>query len=141
MESLEHEVVLFLEDMFDGDQHLPDVKEMSLQIEKLDSQLIIFSKQKLLMKLRRQQKELELFRECERKAKLLVAHMEVLCHQDHIGKLNVKNHEELSDCGADISNQHPLEQHRDHEIVTNYHVTQILHLRQELLDVLNSIAK
>ena len=139
VESLEHEVVLFLEDMFDGDQHHPNAKEMSHQIQKLDSQLIIFSKQKLLMKLRKQQEELELFRECERKAKLLVAHMEVLCHQDHIGKLNAKNHEELSDCGVDIVNPHPPRHQRDHEIITNYHVTQILHLRQELLDALDTL--
>ena len=141
VESLDREVILFLEDMFAVDHRLPDMKEMTRKIEALDSQLIIFSKQKLLMKLRRQQEELELFRACERKAKLLVAHMEVLCHQDHAGKLSVKNQEELSDCGADISNQRPLEHHHDHEIVTNYHVGQILHLRQELLDALNSLNK
>lgn len=139
VESLEHEVILFLEDMFDGDEHIPDAKEMSLQIKKLDSQLIIFSKQKLLMKLRKQQEELQLFMECERKAMLLVAHMEVLCHQDHIGGLNTRNHEELSDCGVDIINQNSNNHHRDHEIVTNYHVAQILHLRQELLDALNTL--
>ena len=136
VESLDREVIRFLEDMFDGDEVLPDVNEMTHTIDVMAQQMKIFSNQKLILRLHRQQQELEAFRLCEGKARMLLAQMEVLCHMDCPGQLSEENRRKLTACGALIHDERPLETVCEKDIVTNYHVSQILTLRRELLDAL-----
>lgn len=136
-ESLDKALIAFLEDMFDGDDKIPDADQISKQIEILAKQLKIFSNQKLIHRLRRQQEELESFRRCEGKAKMLVAQMEVFCRMGRPGALNEENRALLEISGADIQDTRKYNPESQTDIITNYHVYQILQLREELLDALN----
>lgn len=139
LQSLDRELIRFLENMFDGDDILPDADEMSRQIASMERQLKIFSNQKLILHMRRQQQELEVFRRCEGKAKVLVARLEVLSRMEQPGILNEENRQKLLECGAEIRDERPLELLQEIDVVMNYHVRQILILRQDLMDALNSI--
>ncbi len=135
-ESLDKVLIQFLEDLFDGDESLPQANEMRSTIDSMDRELQLFANQKLILRLRRQQQELETFRACENKARELVARMEVLSQMGRPGRLNQKNRRQLAACGADIRDQRPLDSVLERDVVTNYHVSQILKLRRELLEVL-----
>ena len=74
MESLDKDLIAFLEDMFDGDGHLPDADDMAAKIATMEKQLTIFSNQRLLFRLRRQRRELAQLRHCEKMAQALVTH-------------------------------------------------------------------
>ncbi len=134
--SLEKNVLQFLEAYFDGDEILPDVKQMQKGIQTLEKQLKLFSNQKLLLHLRRQHKDLEAFQACEEKAKALITHMEVLCSMAHPGHLSNENCQHLADCGAVILDTACWNPSAEADIVTNYHVAQILRLRSDLLAAL-----
>lgn len=136
VESLDRDVIDFLEEIFDGDTILPDPKVMIREIDELERQLKIFSKQRFLLNSKRQSRKLQQFRLCEASARQLVAHMEVLCHLEKPGILNDENHRLLVECGANIRDDRKLELFQESDIVANYHVTQVLHLRQALLDEL-----
>lgn len=136
VESLNITLISFLEDMFDGDEVLPDMHIMQKNIDTLESQLNIFSNQKLLLRMRQQHQELEKFRNCEQKARSLIAQMDVLCAMERPGRLNEENRRRLTACGAQIRDERPLDSVTERDVVTNYHVTQILTLRRELLDIL-----
>jgi len=140
-QSLDSEVIRFLEDMFDGDDVLPDAEAMTRKIDDMARQLKLFSNQKLLLRLGKQRRELESFRLCEGKARELVARMEVLSRMGRPGRLNEENRRRLSACGAQIRDQRPLDSILERDVVTNYHVRQILTLRRELLTALGSEAK
>ena len=135
-ECLETELIAFLEDMFDGDNHLPDTERMSQMIDNMTQQLKIFSKQWLLLHLKRNRQKLITFQVLEVKARQLVAHMEVLCRMEYPGRLNVQNRKRFKECGANIKDERILDIEQELDIITNYHVSQILTLRQELIDVL-----
>lgn len=135
-ESLDKELIRFLEDMFDGDDALPDAKEMTRRIDTMRSQLTLFSHQKLFLNLRRQKQQLESFQVCERKARELVARMEVLCSMGRPGRLTEESRRRLESCGAVIRDQRPLDSVLERDVVTNYHIVQILRLRRELLEAL-----
>lgn len=134
--NLEHGVVAFLEDLFDGDAHLPQAGEMVKQIDELDRQLMLFSNQKLVLSLRRQKQQLESFRKCEGMARELVARLEVLSRMDQPGQLDAENRQALTDLGAQICQQPDLQERTEKDIVMNYHIRQILSLRRELLAAL-----
>jgi uncharacterized membrane protein YgaE (UPF0421/DUF939 family) len=134
VESLDRDVIEFLEEIFDGDNILPDPKKMIRKIDELEHQLQIFSKQKFLLHSQLQSKKLQQFRLCEANARQLVAHMEVLCHLAHPGILNSENRQRLIACGANIRDARELQLFREQDIVSNYHVAQVLTLRQKLLD-------
>lgn len=134
--NLEHGVVTFLEDLFDGDQHLPDAKDMTKQIDELGRQLRIFSNQRLILRLRRQKEQLAVFQLCEIKARELVARIEVLSRMETPGRLNTENRQALQDLGAEIAPATEDAPQQEKDIVTNYHVHQILAIRQELLAAL-----
>jgi uncharacterized membrane protein YgaE (UPF0421/DUF939 family) len=134
VESLDRDVIEFLEEIFDGDNILPDPKKMIRKIDELEHQLQIFSKQKFLLHSQLQSKKLQQFRLCEANARQLVAHMEVLCHLAHPGILNNENRQRLIACGANIRDARELQLFREQDIVSNYHVAQVLTLRQKLLD-------
>ena len=136
-ESLDVTLLAFLEDMFDGDEFLPDVAEMTCQIDTMAHQLKTFSAQKLPTRLRRQKEELEKYRLCEQKARKLLAHMEVLCSVASVGQLTKENYDKLVACGADIRDTRVTETVTEIDIVTNYHLSRILCLRSELLEALN----
>jgi len=133
IESLDREILFFLEDMFDGDDRLPDTTQTAKKISGLEHQMKIFSDQKLILHLRRQKEELAVLKLCERKAKELVARMEILSHVEHPGRLNDNNRQLLSKLGADIRDPRLAEAGNELDMVTNYHVRQILMLRSDLL--------
>ena len=136
VESLDTELIRFLEEMFDGDTVLPEAETMAKKIDEIEKQLQIFANQKLLLHLRRQRRQLETFRLCEGKARQLVAHMEVLCRMDGPGRLSEENRRRLLACGAKVRDRRALDSVMEKDIVTNYHVGQILTLRRELLEAL-----
>lgn len=136
VESLDKAVIRFMEEMFDGDEHMPDSQAVSKQLDAMSRQLEIFSNQKLLMRLKRQKVQIEAFSTCQRKAKELLARMEVLSCVERIGRLNEENRRRLIACGANIQDQRSLDAVQERDVVTNYHVAQILKLRRELLAAL-----
>ena len=136
IKSIDTELLRFLEDMFDGDDCLPDANEMTGTIDAMARQLAIFRNQKLVLRLRRQQEELEQFQSCESKARELLARMEVLSHMGRPGRLNDENRLRLKNCGADIRDRRSYKNPQERDMVTNYHIRQILTLRQEILDIL-----
>ncbi len=135
---LEKEVIAFLEDMFDGDDCLPDAGAMTRTIDTMAGQLKIFSNQRLLLRLRQQKKQREAFALCEGKARELLARMEVLSRMERPGRLNEKNRRRLQAAGARIRDTRPLDSVLERDVVTNYHVRQILRLRRELLETLEN---
>ena len=136
VESLDREVIRFLEAMFDGGDQLPDPEEMTHIIDRMDQQLEIFSNQKLVLHLRRQRLDLKAYQRCEGKARELVAQMISLYHMGRPGRLNEESRRRLKASGAEIRDQRPLDSVMELDVVTNYHVGQILSLRRELLKAL-----
>lgn len=134
--SLDKELRSFLENTFDGDDILPDAEIVTRMISDMDRQLTIFAKQKLLWRLRRQQEELSRFRVFENKAHTLVAQMKVLSQMEKPGRLSNKNRELLEAIGANIKDTRAIDIETREDIVTNYHVSQILRLRSELMEIL-----
>ena len=136
VESLDKELIAFLEDMFDGDDILPDADLMSKKVDAMYRQMRVFSNQKLLLQLRRQQEKQETFHQCERKVRELLARMEVLSQMGRPGRLSEENRRALESCGAVIRDQRPLDSVMERDVVMNYHIRQVLRLRRELLDAL-----
>lgn len=135
--SLDRDVIEFLEEIFDGDNILPDPAVMIREIDELERQLQIFSRQKFLLHARSQHEKLRHFRVCQANARQLVAHMEVLCHLTHPGILSAENRQQLLDCGARIRDERTLVLLQERDIVANYHVTEVLRLRKVLLEELS----
>lgn len=136
VQSLDRELIRFLEDMFDGDDVLPDSEIMTRKIDEMAQQLTIFSNQKFLRDHRRKQKQLQTFQVCAIKARQLVAHMEVLCHMGHVGHLSRTTLARLKDCGANIKNDYIRDSIQETDLIINYHVSKLLTLREELLNAL-----
>lgn len=134
--SLDKELRSFLENTFDGDDILPDAEIVTRMISDMDRQLTVFAKQKLLWRLRRQQEELSRFRVFENKAHTLVAQMKVLSQMEKPGRLSKENREHLEAIGANIKDTRAIDIETRDDIVTNYHVSQILQLRGELMEIL-----
>lgn len=137
VESLDRELIHFLEEMFDGDTIIPDAREMTQRVNAMEQQLRIFSDQRLILRRRQQEKEMRSFAVCEGKARELLARMEVLSHVEVPGRLNEENRRRLNACDANIRDERPLDSVTELDVVTNYHVTQILKLRRELLEALH----
>jgi len=136
VENLDAELILFLEDIFDGDNALPDADIMEKKLADIEYQLSIFANQVLPFHKARQREKLKLFRMCEGRARRLVSHLEVLCAMDRPGQLNNENLAKLRADGADIVEQPELQEWTDKDTITNYHVEQILALRKELLSII-----
>ena len=136
VESLDRDLILFLEEMFDGDQVLPDAEGMNEKINGLKQQLAIFANQRLILHMRRQKRELEQYRLCEHKAKELVSHLRVLAKLETPGRLSQENRKRLAACGAQVLDSRELDSVMELDVVTNFHVREILSLRRELLDAL-----
>ena len=138
VQSLDKEVIRFLEEMFDGDSTMPDAAVMTAKIDEMARQLDIFANQKFLRDRIRQQKQLQTFKVCAEKARQLTAHMEVLCHMGHAGNLSKVTLKRLKDCGANIRDDHIRDAIQSNDVVVNYHVAKILTLREELLQALET---
>lgn len=129
--SLEKEVMLFLSDMFDGDGKLPTADASLERIQQIGRELEIFSNQRLPYRRQRYALQLAAFRRCIDDGHQLLAHMEVLSHMVEPGYLNQENYLYLMDWGVEIPVPgQPVDP------VVNYHVEQILKLRQALLAAL-----
>ncbi len=135
-ESLDREVIAFLEEMFDGDDCLPDTDVMTAKVSDMAKQLEIFSNQRFIMRRKKQTEELTTFRLCENKAKVLIARMEVLSRMETPGLLSEENCRLLRESGANITQEGTSQIIEERDIVINYHVRQILKLRTELLEAL-----
>ena len=136
VKSLDREVIRFLEEMFDGDDVLPDAAKMEQKVSDMARQLTIFTNQRLFLHRRAQKKQIETFRVCQSKARELLARMEILSHMEHPGRLSRENRRRLRACSASIADSRPLKNPKERDIVINYHVAQILKLRRELLEAL-----
>ena len=136
VESLDKELIAMLENMFDGDDILPDAKEMNRKVDDMYRQLQVFSNQKLILHLKRQQEKIETFQQCEQNARVLLARMEVLCQMGKPGCLSEENRQALEACGATILDDRCLGEPTERDIVMNYHIRHVLRIRKELLDEL-----
>ncbi|MBE6939467.1 MAG: hypothetical protein E7457_01385 [Ruminococcaceae bacterium] len=141
MESLDSEILRFMEETFDGDDILPETKKLSGKVDAIDRQLKIFANQKLLMRPRRQKQQLANYQAYRKNARQLVTHLQVLSQMDRPGRLNDRNRQRLISHGAVICDPRTLDSVTERDIITNYHVEQILTLRQELLEHLQSQSK
>ena len=139
--SLDEDVLRFLEEIFDGDEVLPDPESLRRKLRDMEDQLAIFSNQKLLLHLRRQKKDLERYNLCGEKARELTARLQILSLAGKPGRLNDENRQKLKHCGANIRDRRPLKNPQERDTVTNYHIRQILRLREEILDILEDKEK
>jgi len=57
---------------------------------------------------------------------------------EHLGRLNDESRRKLKECGADIRDRRELVEQTARDVVTNYHVEQILKLRGELLEAMKT---
>lgn len=137
--SLERELIHFLEDLFDGDDILPDEEKMRRKLEQIAMELEVFRNQRLFLHRNRQEKELRAFETCEGKARELMARMTVLSQMGRPGILTEENRSALEACGAMLSDSRIPGEPTEKDIITNYHIRQILRLRQELLAELGDI--
>lgn len=136
-ETLDKMLLRFLEDMFDGDDILPDAEDMAKQVDAMDRMLKIFSQQRLFSHLNTQRKEVAMFKICEGKGKALVARTQLLARMGTPGHLTQETYDRLIEAGADIRDLPHIGEFDERDIVINYHVKQILTLRRELLDALS----
>ena len=140
-EYLEKEVIVFLEDMFDGDKEVPDTAKMRKTIDDMASQLGIYSKQWLPFSVKNDQKKLEVFLQCESMARELLAQMEVLHQMKAPGRLDADVRKRLIDNGADIRDRRMIVRVEEADIITNYHVGQIMDLRDKLMETIKRAVK
>lgn len=134
--SLDRELIRFLEELFDGDDVMPDSARMEQTLSDMARQLTIFSNQRLFLRRRSQKRQIESFRVCEGKAKELLARMTILSCMEQPGRLSKENRNRLRACGAVIEDGRPMKNFKERDVVVNYHVAQILKLRRELLEAL-----
>lgn len=133
---LDKELILYLQDMFDGDENLPNVNKMVTSLDEIDHGLKIFSDQKLLYRRKKQRNDLTSLLDCEEKARQLVIHLEILSDLPFPGVLNLYNRERLERNGAKIKDQRIPAEPTELDVVTNFHVSQVLNLRRELINAL-----
>jgi len=141
IEYLEKEVILFLEDMFDGDKEYPDTEKMRDTINDMASQLGIYSKQWLPFSVKQDKKKLEIFLKCENKSRELLAQMEVLHQLENPGRLDPDIRQRLEESGAKIRDRRKIIRYEEEDIITNYHVGKILDLRDELIETIGILTQ
>ena len=114
---------------------------MRKTIDEMASQLGIYSKQWLPFRVKNDQKKLEVFLQCESMARELLAQMEVLHHMKAPGRLDPDIRRRLEENGADIRDHRAILRYEEEDIITNYHVGQILDLRDKLMETIKEDAK
>ena len=123
----------FLEDLFDGDDHYPTTTQARQKINRMANQLKQLTNQKLLLHLRRQKKDLELFHICDENAKLLLSHIEILHDLGKPGGLDTENQECMKDKGFSVADPGEFSAECQRDILTNYHVKQLLKIHDILI--------
>lgn len=144
IEYLKEEVIRFLENMFDGDNQYPDTEKMTTTITEMAGQLGILSEQWFPLQRKQNARRLAILQECEGKSRQLLAQMEVLSRMSEPGRLSEDNRKRLEACGAKLGDTSEVHSSQDMvknsmqevDVITNYHVEQILNLRQELMEEL-----
>ena len=131
MEGLDGDLICSLEDLFDGDDHLPKADDLGEKIDALEGQLALFSQQRLLRR-KRQKREIQRLTTCEDTAQALLVELEALCAMPSVGRLNRENRQALLALGAKVSREEPGVSETTEDVVSNYHVSQVLRLRQKL---------
>ena len=131
MEGLDGDLILILEDLFDGDDHLPKADDREKKMDALEGQLALFSQQRLLRR-KRQKREIQRLTTCEDTAQALLVELEALCAMPSVGRLNRENRQALLALGAKVSREEPGVSETTEDVVSNYHVSQVLRLRQKL---------
>ena len=126
---MDGDLLAFLEDMFDGDDHLPETREMSAKIDSLEKQLSLFADQRLFRR-RRQKRLLDQLQGCEDIAQALLIEVKTLRNIAHVGRLNQENRQRLRDLGANVSEHGPDNRFAVSDLVVNYHVERALDLRE-----------
>ena len=140
MVSLDEDLIRFLEDMFDGDDHLPEMLEMESKINLLERQLAMFADQRLPRR-GRQRRLLTQLQSCEDTARALLIEVETLRGIVHVGKLNQENRAALRELGAKIADGDPNRRFTVEDLVVNYHVDKALKLREQLKNELSANKK
>ena len=141
IEYLEEEVIEFLEDMFDGDKEYPDTEKMRKTIDTMASQLGIYSSQWIPFSVKQDKEKLQVFLQCENKARELMAQMEVLSQMENPGRLDEELRVRLIETGAEIRDKRLIEKINEADIITNYHVGKILDLRDDLILLVEQMRK
>lgn len=131
MAGLDEDLIRILEDLFDGDGHLPQADDLERKIHTLEGQLALFSEQRLLHR-KRQKREIERLSTCEDTAQALLVELAALCAMPAVGRLNRENRQTLLALGAKVSREEPSGTETVEDVVSNYHVSQVLRLRQKL---------
>ena len=131
MVGLDRDLILFLEDMFDGDAKLPEAEAIEKKIDGLEAQLVLFSQQRLLHR-KRQKRVLQQLRSCEDTAQELSVELATLRNMERLGRLNRENRQALRALGANIAPEGPEGEPTVEDTVVNYHVARVLRLRVEL---------
>lgn len=131
MESLDRDLIQVLEDLFDGDDHLPKADGLEKKIDTVERQLALFSEQRLLRR-KRQKREIQRLSTCEDTAQALLVELAALCSMPAVGRLNRENCQALLALGAKVQRENPGGAETTEDIVSNYHVSQVLRLRQKL---------
>lgn len=136
VESLDRELIIFLEDMFDGDDILPDPDVLGRKFDAMQGMLHIFSQQRIFFHLKLQKKEVAAFEVCRDKALALVSRIYLLSVMGVPGHLSQEVCDLLAASGAKIKDKPWKGDFSERDIVINYHVKHILNLRRELLEAL-----
>lgn len=131
MESLDRDLVHFLEDMFDGDDSLPATDEMSGKTDQLEIQLALFADQRLFRR-KRQKTLLRRLQHCQDIARELLVEVRTLRNMNCTGRLSERNRQRLRSLGAQVPKIKGKSGFSTEEIVINYHVDKLLTLREQL---------
>lgn len=131
MENLDTVLLPFLEDLFDGDCHLPETDLLEKQVDVVEEQLLLFSEQRLLYR-RRREGELKKLECCGETARALVVELETLRNMDSLGRLNLRNHTALLAIGVRLPENAYSEGEQAADLVTNYHVEKLTALWEKL---------
>ncbi len=131
VEKLDGDLINFLEDMFDGDEHLPDADKMVGRNDELEIQLAIFADQRLFRR-KRQRTLLRQLQQCQDTARELLVEVRTLRNMDRAGRLTERNRHRLQLLGARVPKLKEKGEFSTEEIVINYHVDRALSLREKL---------
>jgi len=129
--SLDRDLVAFLEDMFDGDELLPDGEDMAGVYDELEIQLAIFADQRLFRR-RRQKTMLRRLQHCQELARELLVQVRTLRSMGCTGRLTEQNRRRLKILGAKVPKLGGKGEFSTEEVVINYHVARALDLREQL---------
>lgn len=136
MESLDKDLIRILEDLFDGDEPLPQADGLEQTLDTLGRQLALFSQQRLLHR-KRQKREIQQLSTCEDTAHALLVELAALCAMSTAGRLNQENRQALLALGAKVYREQPGTGETNEDVVANYHVSRVLRLRRKLKEQLS----